>query len=944
MGLFRHLLLCLLLLSARGFAATLDLSRWNPEDHPTTILEGSWDFHWGHLWTPEDFQQGRVSDRALSFSIPGVWNQAKIQDVTLKSNHYATYRAIIQWPESVVQQKQLLTLSIASIPGAYKLWLDGNLAITGGTVGRSEEEEVAHNGGSFHTFMPYQTSMEIVIQISSFHHRDGGTWWPIRVGLADHVAKVHAAGVGLDGFTLSCLFIMAFYHFGLWLMRPQYQAPLAFAIFCAATAIRASVSGLGDLHILVFPGMPQHLQKIMEYAGFYLCVPAYYAFVRQLYPDEFNVWLQRTLWFFGTILALTTVTLPVRVFTDFIEYFQVITLMTILIMCGQLFRAARNGRDGIGLLLLGSFILFFSGVNDILHAHRIAPIPIMILPYGLFLMILCQAILLARRFSRAFQAVEVSERQIQSLNAELQNQNQILDSLAEEKTRDIRSIMKNIKQGIFTLVGDGMRIGSEFSDHLRSMVAAPDLKGGETLDSILDQADLSRDRRDQIKTVLSNVVGEDSIGFEVNAHLLPRELRLQRGDDPRLLEMDWSPIENENNAQIEKILVSLRDVTDLRLLQEESKRNQEELELIGEVLNVPTEKFDGLVQSCEKFLQDCRNQLQHDACDTHRLFRNMHTIKGVARSYGLTHLADAAHHAEEIYAQLRDGQNIRAGQLREAGEHVDGLLKRYDEIHRDKLGRKGQGTGLLLIERSVIAENLEGLRSLDLNAMTHDVQHRVDHLSRLFTSLIYMPLPKLLQELLNDVPRLAADLGKFQPDIIFRDPGLSIQQAAYDLFRNTFTHLLRNALDHGLETVEERQSRGKTARGRIVVELRLDESLLEIFVGDDGRGLNLEAIQRSARQRGLIASDASLSDYEIANLIFAPGLSTKEQVTAVSGRGVGLDAVKYFLEQYNGDIDIQLGPKSASMEGVPFRFHITLPSSVCEVMQSVGGARVASAS
>jgi len=940
----RLLVLWLLLGTRPGLAAVLDLRNWDPDQEGSVAIEGAWDFYWGRLWKPEDFQNGRVKNAPLAFPIPGVWNKARIDEIQLKANHYATYRATLQLPESIVQQKRPLTLSTANMPGAYKLWIDGKLGMASGIVGRNERREVAGNGTEFYTIIPDKSSIEMVIQVSSFHHRDGGTWWPIKIGLADHMAKVRAAGVGLDGFALSCLFIMAFYHFGLWLMRPQYRAPLFFAIFCSVVAMRASVSGLGDLHKLVFPEMPQHVQKIMEYAGFYLGVPAYYTFVRELYPEDMKTWLHRGLWIVAVAFSLTTLVLPVRVFTDFIEYYQAVSLFSIVITSGQLIGVIRKKRDGIGLLLIGTSILTFSIVNDILHAHRVAPIPTMIFPYGLFLMILCQAMLLARRFSHAFHAVEVNEKQIQSLNAELKNQNAILDSLVEEKTRDIRSIMKNIKQGIFTVLGEGVRIGNEFSDHLRSMVAAPDLKGGEAIEKIFENSDLSHDRLDQIKTVLSNAAGEDSMAFDVNSHLLPRELRLKRSNGSRLLELDWNAIENDSTGEVDKVLVSLRDVTDLRLLQEESRRNQEELELIGEVLNVPTEKFDGLIHSCEKFLRDCLHQLTHDDIDSHRLFRNMHTIKGVARSYGLTHLADAAHHAEEIYALVRLGQKVDMHRLIQAGEEVGVLLKRYDTVHRTKLGRKGHGEDMLLVDRSVLAENMASLRNLDLTDLSRDAQHRVEHLSRLFMTLVYMPLPKLLKELLGDLPRLAAELGKENPELVFRDPGISIKHDAYDLFRNTFTHLLRNALDHGLESSEARRNRGKATRGRIVVELRLDESLLEIYVGDDGRGLNLPAIQKSAQQRGLIASDAMLSDYDLANLIFEPGLSTKEQVTAVSGRGVGLDAVKNFLEQYNGDIDIQLGPRTASSEGVPFRFHITLPASVCEMMQSVGTGSVATAS
>ncbi|HYX37087.1 MAG TPA: 7TM diverse intracellular signaling domain-containing protein [Oligoflexus sp.] len=922
----------------------LDLRQWNADEHGTIAMEGAWDFYWGQLWTPQDFSQGRVQEEPLALTIPAVWNRMKIGDLALQANHFATYRAHIQLPENVVQHTTPLTLWMANLPGAYKLWLNGALVLESGRVGRDEKSEIPGNGSTFHTFVADRSTLDIVIQVSSFHHRDGGMWWPIKIGRADYITRVRAAGAALDGFALSCLFIMAFYHFGLWLMRPQYRTPLIFAMFCSFIAIRASVSGIGDLHIMVFPNMPQHVQKILEYAAFYLGVPAFYAFVRELYPEDFKTWLSRFLWSMGLAFALTTFVFPVRIFTDFIEYFQVITLFGCSIVCVQMWRAVKYRRDGISLLLIGTAILIFSSVNDILHAHRNAPIPTMVFPYGVFLMILCQSILLARRFSRAFHAVEVNEKQIQSLNAELQNQNAILDSLVEEKTRDIRSIMKNIKQGIFTVLGDGVRLGAEFSDHLRLMIGAPDLKGGEPIEKIFEQADLNGDRLHQIKMILCTAAGEDAIAFEMNAHLLPRELRLKRDHEQRLLELDWNAIENDHTGRIEKILVSLRDVTDLRVLQEESLRKQEELELIGEVLNVPTEKFDGLMLSCQKFLRDVLNQLHQKSSDTHRMFRSMHTIKGIARSYGLTHLAEAAHQAEEVFALLREGQAVSKEQLIQVGDHVGLYLERYDGIHRTKLGRKGLGSDVLMIDRSVLAENMESLRSLDLSHLSRDAQHRVDHLSRLFLTLVYMPLPKLLHALIADVPRLAEELGKDNPDIIIRDPGISIKHHAYDVFRNTFTHVLRNALDHGLETPVERRSLGKATRGRIIIELRLDETLLEIFVSDDGRGLDLAAIQRSARQRGLIASGAVLSEYEVANLIFAPGLSTKEQVTEISGRGVGLDAVKDFLEQYNGDIEIQLGPRSSVSEGVSFRFHITLPASVCELMQSVGVKGVASAS
>lgn len=932
----RLLLLFLLIASRSGFGSSFDMSHWLPEEDGSVSLEGPVDMYWGKFYTPEDFATGRVKEAPLAFKIPGVWNKAEVGGLTLKANHYASYRWKIVLPEAIVKSRSPLTLEVPNMPGAYRMWINGELVIKYGTVGRNAKREKAALGKELYTFVPDKRELDVVLQLSSFHHRDGGTWWPLRLGLADHMSRVRAAGVGLDGFAMSALFIMAFYHFGLWLMRREYKAPLVFALFCCIIAMRASVTGLGDLHKLILPDMPHGLQKLMEYAGFYLGVPAYYSFVRELYPQDLKVWMHRVLWLIAGCFSATTLFLPAQRFTDFIEYFQIITLVAIVLLGIQLIPTIRHKRDGIGLLLLGSVILVFSSFNDILHAHRSAPIPTMIFPYGLFFMILCQAILLARRFSQAFHEVEVNEKQIQSLNAELKNQNAVLDQLVEEKTRDIRSIMKNIKQGIFTVLGDTTRIGGEFSDHLRSMLGMPELKGGEPYESLFEHADLSRDRRSQISTVLSNAAGEDSIAFDVNSHLLPREMQLSRGRDLRTMEVDWIAIENENTGTTDKILVSLRDVTDLRKLQEESRRNQEELQLIGEVLNVPADKFDGVLHSCEKFVHDSLDQLSHPVIDAHRLFRNMHTIKGIARSYGWNQLADAAHDCEETYAHLRDGKNVTRDLLLESGQRVGSMLQRYDRLNREKLGRKKVDSSMIMVDRALMARTMEMLKRMDINDLGHEAAQQLGHLSQFFMETIYMPLPKLLEGLIQGLPQLAADLGKETPELVIRDPGLSIQHEAYDLFRNTFTHLLRNAVDHGLERSEDRRRRGKAARGRIVIDLRLGGGFLEIFVGDDGRGLDLPAIMRTAQQRGLIASDASLSDYEVANLIFAAGLSTREQVTSVSGRGVGLDAVKNFIDQFGGEIEIQLGQKPPNVAGMPFRFHITLPASVCEQIQAVG--------
>jgi two-component system chemotaxis sensor kinase CheA len=140
-----------------------------------------------------------------------------------------------------------------------------------------------------------------------------------------------------------------------------------------------------------------------------------------------------------------------------------------------------------------------------------------------------------------------------------------------------------------------------------------------------------------------------------------------------------------------------------------------------------------------------------------------------------------------------------------------------------------------------------------------------------------------------------------------------------------FMHLLRNSVDHGLEAAGLRSAHGKPAAGAIDIEVDVDEGALQITLSDDGRGLALNRIRALAIEKGWIEADQHLSDEEIAELIFRPGFSTADKVTEVSGRGVGMDAVRDFLKRERGNIALRF---TDDHKGADFRqFHtvVNLP-------------------
>ena len=147
-------------------------------------------------------------------------------------------------------------------------------------------------------------------------------------------------------------------------------------------------------------------------------------------------------------------------------------------------------------------------------------------------------------------------------------------------------------------------------------------------------------------------------------------------------------------------------------------------------------------------------------------------------------------------------------------------------------------------------------------------------------------------------------------------------------------HLVRNCIDHGIETREERLKIGKPEEGHLNIAAYLESGKVVIEVSDDGRGINREKLIAKAEERGIISKDSRLSDGEILNLVFNPGLSTAEKVTDLSGRGVGMDVVKNSINELHGNIDII----SEEGKGTTFKLYLPLTLAILDGMLTGIGA------
>ena len=228
--------------------------------------------------------------------------------------------------------------------------------------------------------------------------------------------------------------------------------------------------------------------------------------------------------------------------------------------------------------------------------------------------------------------------------------------------------------------------------------------------------------------------------------------------------------------------------------------------------------------------------------------------------------------------------------------------------------------GELVITQAMLAQNsrnvdpglyqqlTSGLADLERN--TRDLQESVMSIRMIPMSVVFNRFPRMLRD-------LAAKLGK-KVELVTQGEATELDKGLVEKITDPLTHLVRNSCDHGIETPAERVAKGKPEQGTITLVASHQGGSIVIEVRDDGRGLNREKLIRKAREKGIDAPD-TMTDQEVWGLIFAPGFSTADQVTDVSGRGVGMDVVKKNITSLGGTVEID------SAEGYGMKVSVRLP-------------------
>ena len=870
-------------------------------------LRGPWDLYWESLIEPGEPLP--AADAKVEAGRP--WNDVSLADGRkIPSFGYGTYRLSLKGFESRPEGYEIVLREAGS---AYRLilypedapgdWLEAS----SGQVGRNSEQSIPSKKTTLLRFYPKTAETWVVLlQVSNFHVQRGGAFniptlaksgQLVRGSLVERLSSLLSLGITVA---------LGIYAFMMFIRRRTDRASLLLCLVCIMSIIR-TVNADG----LVFDALEKTSTLLYNWQVrlAYATIPAIPLFYFMFLEASFPRIVQRRIFAgvcFGSILiaALPLIT-PIAFFTKILWLFHVHLVGIIAICLVVIVKAYRARAESAGLVLSGALAVAFAGLIDILIVKGLIDSPF-IIQYGISIFLILQSQVVAQRAAIAYQRAESLNSQLSGKNKEIEDMNRDLELIVEDRTRELKTIFHNIPQGIASLDAEGL-ISDSYSRNLEVIVQ----RGALSRKSILEffsQTTLSQDMISRLMESLRAAVGEPELCLSINLGNFPREVEVQRETRTFHYALTWGP-ELTDDGIVHGVLVTIEDVTEKKQLEQESEQQRKDLVLLQELVQCGAEKFNLFSRSSEVLLAENMRLINAGALaldDVKILFINAHTVKGGARTLGLMHLASIIHDVEQQYSLVMKGhteadQDKLLGAINKAWS----IFSDYITYNRDKLGRKTQFNEVSL-EISFIKDHYKILDALVLepNSSPGILLEKIRVSRDRLAELIFKSDTHILEECFQPTEKVAKDLGKPAPLVQIMSHDILISREVESVMRNAMVHILRNSLDHGIEPVEERRLKGKRDAGSIFISTQMDGGMIVIDIADDGRGLDMTRLKEKGILAGLISENAS-SD-AIASMIFITGLSTAQSLTQISGRGVGMDAVRKFVEEAGGTIEIRL--------------------------------------
>ncbi len=418
----------------------------------------------------------------------------------------------------------------------------------------------------------------------------------------------------------------------------------------------------------------------------------------------------------------------------------------------------------------------------------------------------------------------------------------------------IRRILDNIDEGLL-MINRAFKIEEHYSPHLSEILQSKsDLSHSDVFETVFNKAALTPEELSMLRETLKALLDEDAIAWDLNESHLPRRLSLPDEAGMKVCALHWCPIIGQDN-RILQILLNMRDITESLLTQEklliERARSDSLAHKIGELLYADWQKVRQLIRTGEDIQEECLN-ISQSTGNREGFLRRLHTLKGIARTFGLKDLSAATHDLEDLCLMPLVGADFLQHQ---AMSSFKNNVEEYGEL----LVRLSTG--------EISKPEWQGIFHI-VSSMLPSLQ---DHLRQHKSKILQLDISDAVMEWPSDI------LNELEIVIL---------------------HGLTNAIDHGFILPAEKGL--GTAAPRLVIAAFSDMHGIEVNISDNGVGLDHNKLLQLWRQKDLTPQP----EQDLSDILFLEGVSTAASIQQTSGRGIGLAAIRESVLRLGGKVSI----------------------------------------
>lgn len=892
----------------RGF----DFFKWKGHSKTLLPLDQGWTFVPQTFADPRDFRNWRAQTKPVE--MPILWD--KLQDFG-KITHGTYLLEVKNFPST------LITPSISNIYiiSAYRFYvvyegkageLRSLLLAKQGKAGTTPGSSVPWRELDVYSWPADIKPLAFVVQVSNFENFfPGGFREKPLLGDA-RIAREKRDGDWLEAVLVYGMLVMiGLFNLALYLQRREDKSSLYLFFFCFFASLR--YMGLENM-LFYFQKEPQTWLWRLNWAllrGFMIgpMFAAYITFFYHAFHKAIDVRYIKFFWAY--VLVMAPVSTYFAFFPSTLSYpvwiVGSIFMLAYTILVGlRLYEIARQNVPGSHLAAFSLVALVLATTHDTLVFSKAYSGPYLG-RYVLVAFALMQSLIIAQRFSIAFRKLLTLEK---GLRREVMQQ-----------TLEIKSMLDHLNQGLF-LFGPDRRIQPHYSKLLEEILGDRQLAGKDALELLFAGSDVPYEVRERLHLALSRIFGRPLEEAESLGTII-REFKKAIPSQPqRILAIDWSTIAG-GTGTVEKILVTVRDITTIRSLEKDSEARRTDTEISHQILAIPDYVFIDFIENSYAILE--KNQALIDqnrsALETvvEPLLCNIYDLHSAAKVYRFQILIDLLKVSQERLIRYVGSQDeIDGALLRNEVNEMRNALQRYEWINQEQLGRKTD-RDLSLVKRKEIKESLKALTEIGSMQLPQDAKGALDSVRKQMAATAFCSPQLVTEEMLIILQRLAKERGRDTPRLELDSESVYLTQDGLMKLRSIFIHMARNSLDHGIESREERLRNGKPGVGSVMISIALNGDSLRIAYRDDGRGLPLGRMLQTGVQEGTFSSSST------PEAVVAALWNPSQGKNANAGKGLGLVAIRQHVETGGGQIRIQLDSNSKQKEYCPFVFEMALP-------------------